>query len=118
MANLQNWISQARKHWREHQPTMYRQLKADGTLEMALKDAALRTLDATGQLESQGVNPAVAFQMVREQYLYPPEEAETPEPEAGPGVKLMMEALRQGNRARRMVDISQDLESQEATLSA
>jgi hypothetical protein len=43
MANLNNWISQAREHWKEHQPTRFRELSKAGKLGKALRDAAEQT---------------------------------------------------------------------------
>lgn len=88
--NLKNWISQAKAHWQEHQPTRFRQLQEAGTLGKALTDAAEQTYRETSELEWSGFQPDEAFQMVRERYLFPPGETVTPAP-AGPN--LMHQAL-------------------------
>lgn len=56
MVALQNWVNQARVHWKEFRPTLYRDLKATGKLEAALKDAAERTFAEMGQLRAMGYN--------------------------------------------------------------
>src|SRR6185312_4992802 len=71
--NLQNWVKQARAHWKEHLPKLYHQLEASGTLEAALQDAAERTLQELMALEQAGHDPQGAWEMVRESYLFPPE---------------------------------------------
>ena len=73
MANFHNWIRMAREHWKEHQRKLYHQLKASGTLEAALKDAAERTYRELTELEEAGYDPQGAWEMVRERYLFPPE---------------------------------------------
>ena len=40
---LQNWINEARAHWKEFLPNRYREFKEAGILEAQLKDAADRT---------------------------------------------------------------------------
>jgi hypothetical protein len=97
--NLQNWINLGRAHWKEHLPNRYRELKAAGTLEKALTDAAEQTYREVDQLEQSGFQPDEAWQMVRETYLLlPPENA----PRAGTGEKPMThqlaDAARNGSR--------------------
>ena len=74
MAQLQNWISQAKAHWAEFQPTKFAELKKAGTLENALQDAALRTAEEMNDLEEAGLQEHEAWEMTREKYLFPPEE--------------------------------------------
>lgn len=68
---LQNWITQAREHWKEFQPTRYRSLKAACKLDAALKEAAEQTFRELTQLEDTGFNHQEAWQIVRERYLFP-----------------------------------------------
>ena len=70
-----NWIMQAREHWKEHQPTRFKELKSAGKLEAALKEAAERTHQEMSSLEAQGYRNHEAWEIVRERYLFPPQEA-------------------------------------------
>lgn len=76
--NLQNWVRQAREHWQEFQPTRYRELVESGELEAALKDAAERTYREMDALEAQGFTFQDAWEIVRERYLFVPEEGKNP----------------------------------------
>lgn len=73
--NLNNWISQAREHWKEHQPAKFKELQRTGKLGLALKEAAERTHAEMTELENQGMANHEAWEMVRETYLFPKEEA-------------------------------------------
>jgi hypothetical protein len=73
----QNWINQAKAHWREFQPKRYKALKAAGSLDEALSEAAEQTAQEMEDLQSQGFDREQAWEMVRNEYLFPPEE--TPE---------------------------------------
>ena len=70
--NLQNWVRQAREHWKEHLPKLYRELEASKKLEPSLQDAAERTYIELTDLEDQGYDPQGAWEAVRERYLFPP----------------------------------------------
>jgi hypothetical protein len=72
------WKAQAEAHWKEFQPTRYRRLKESGRLNDELEKAVELTYSETSQLEESGMQPDEAFQMVREKYLFPPEEQTTP----------------------------------------
>lgn len=106
--NLQNWANQAKAHWKEHNPKRYRALKKQGTLDLAAKKAAEQTFEEVNALEESGFQPDLAFQMVRERYLFPPEEA--PEEEQGEtlfqaAIKLQNEALKAGRALDREVTL-------------
>ena len=79
MAQLQNWVSQARAHWKEFQPTLYSQLqkagKLDAALQQAAQQAAQQTAEEMNELELSGMTEHEAWEMTREQYLFPPQEA-------------------------------------------
>ena len=75
MAQLQNWVSQAKTHWKEFQPTLYSQLEKSGKLDAALQQAALQTAEEMNELEESGMTEHEAWEMTREQYLFPPQEA-------------------------------------------
>lgn len=94
--NQQNWVNQARDHWKEFQPTKYKALKKQGTLDLALKEAAERTYREVDQLEEAGFQPDEAFQMVRERYLFPPDE--NAEQTQNRGTNLMHEAMELNQR--------------------
>lgn len=80
MAELNRWIEQARKHWQANLPTLYRDLKQAGTLDKTLRAAAEATYRETSQLEASGYRPDEAFQMVRENHLFPPAEPKAEKP--------------------------------------
>ena len=75
MAQLQNWVSQAKTHWKEFQPTLYSQLEKSGKLDAALQQAAQQTAEEMNELELSGMTEHEAWEMTREQYLFPPQEA-------------------------------------------
>lgn len=75
MAMLQNWVEQARAHWKEFQPAKYRQLKQAGKLEPALQQAANQTSLEMGQMQDAGIAHQDAWEQVRERYLFPPDES-------------------------------------------
>jgi hypothetical protein len=78
MVNLQNWVNQAREHWKEFQPKRYSALVKSGMLEAALQDAAERTYREVTELEDHGFDRQDAWEIVRERYLFVPEEGENP----------------------------------------
>lgn len=90
--NLNNWAQQAKAHWKEHQPSRYKTLKKQGALDLAAKKAAEQTFQEVSDLEEAGYPPEDAFQMVRERYLFPPEQSQQEEPESQ-GASLFREAL-------------------------
>lgn len=72
--NLENWKNQARAHWKEFQPTRFKELVKAGKLPEALTEAAERTFQEMGELQQAGFQHHEAWEMVREKYLFPPEE--------------------------------------------
>lgn len=72
--NLQNWMSQAKAHWQEFQPTRFRELKKSGMLGQALQEAADRTYQEMNALTEAGFTELEAWEMVRQEYLFPPKE--------------------------------------------
>jgi hypothetical protein len=73
--NLQNWKMQAREHWKEFQPTAFKHQVQTKTLQKALDEAAELTFQEMSQLLDAGMSNQDASEMVREKYLFPPEEA-------------------------------------------
>ena len=88
---LNHWISQAREHWKEHQPTRFKKLSKAGKLGLALRDAAERTHREMSSLEEQGYREFEAWEIVRERYLFPPQESGVEEDEDNPAARLSME---------------------------
>ena len=74
MSQLSAWASQAKNHWREFRPTRYKELKAAGTLDEAVAEAARLTEREMDELTAAGFQEHEAWEMVRERYLFPPEE--------------------------------------------
>lgn len=74
MVSLQNWKNQARVHWKEFQPKRFKALTKAGKLDAALQGAANQTLREMTDLEAKGYNHQEAWEIVRESYLFPPEE--------------------------------------------
>ena len=70
-----NWIAQAKEHWKEFQPTRFKELQKSGQLLQALTAAADQTQKELETLMAQGFRYAEAWEMIREDYLFPPEEA-------------------------------------------
>lgn len=95
--NLEHWISQACDHWKEFQPTRYKQLKEAGRLGPALKDAAEQTHREMTQLEEAGFANHEAWEMVRELYLFPPEERKPLNP-VMPATASQLSAMLKGLR--------------------
>lgn len=96
--NLQNWIREAKAHWKEHSPKLYRQLEKAGTLQSSLEDAAERTNQEMNDLRKEGYNEQEAWEMTREKYLFTPPEAPEKDESVNEGVHLALEANRLQNR--------------------
>ena len=80
------------EHWKEHLPKKYAALKAAGTLNSEALLAAEKTLDEQAKLIEQGFPPEAAWEVVRETYLFQPEEAgASEEAPASPGYKLQLQ---------------------------
>ncbi len=73
--NLEVWMSQARAHWKEFQPTRFKELVRTGNLQAALRDAAERTYSEMTALEEKGFKNHEAWEIVRNEYLFPAPEA-------------------------------------------
>jgi Holliday junction resolvasome RuvABC DNA-binding subunit len=77
-----SWIAQARQHWKEFQPTRFKELAQSGKLETELRAAAEATSNEMQTLVDQGFSRTEAWELVREVHLFPPEETEPDEPES------------------------------------
>ena len=89
--NLKVWQSQARASWKEHNPTLYKELNRSGKLGQALKEAAERTHAEMSDLEAAGHSNQDAWEMTREKYLFLPAEP-TKDEEPNRGAALFNEA--------------------------
>ena len=54
------------EHWREHRPTMVRELEQQGQLKIAIEQAAARTAEAESAAIRNGMAPDAAREMFRE----------------------------------------------------
>jgi hypothetical protein len=71
---------QIKTHWREHRPTMYREMVKAGKLDQAVYRAQERTRDAFAKLVSnQGVPPGQADEATRELWAFLPDEHDVPD---------------------------------------
>ncbi|MEA5098144.1 MAG: hypothetical protein VB032_06390 [Burkholderiaceae bacterium] len=71
---LRSLAAQAIQHWKEFQPTRYKALKKAGTLNAEALNAAEMTLNEQAELIENGFPPEIAWEMVRERYVFQPEE--------------------------------------------
>lgn len=69
---------QINRHWREHRPKMYAQLKQSGRLEQSIHLAAERTMDALTDLLQDKVPYNQAWEAVREEWAFLPDEEDVP----------------------------------------
>lgn len=84
------WIAQAKEHWQEHQPKRFKGLVLAGKLGQSLTEAAAATANDLQTLRGQGIDPQAAWEMVRERYLFPPEEpGASPEESPSQGLAAM-----------------------------
>lgn len=88
---MRHWVEQARRHWKEFQPEKYARLMAAGTLNQELEAAAEATQEQMATLLAQGFNQQEAWEQVREQFLFPPEESESESPAPSPGYLAMLD---------------------------
>lgn len=75
MPDLAPLIHQGEVHWKEHLPKKHARLKAAGTLQQELAQAANQTSKEMNQLIEAGLTRDEAWEAVREKYLILPAEA-------------------------------------------
>lgn len=75
------WKEQARAHWKAHQPKRFRSLANAVALNRELDAAVAWTGEQMDRLQAAGMSESEAWEMVREERLFPPEE--TPAPDEG-----------------------------------
>ena len=91
--NLQNWMSEAKAHWKEHSPKLYKGLEKEGKLTESLRKAAEETNTEMDDLRKMGFNEQEAWEQTREKYLFtPPETPPKEESPASEAVRLSREA--------------------------
>ena len=84
------WKAQAHQHWQENQPEKFKQLQKTGKLQQALTEAAEATASEMKTLTDSGLSQTEAWEMVREQHLFPPQEPQAEEAmEPDEGYNLM-----------------------------
>jgi len=64
----------ADQHWQEYCPNMYRELKDSGQLEEMLYAAQENTASTLKELKAQGMSDDMAWEFVREQWIFLQEE--------------------------------------------
>ena len=72
--NLQNWVEQARAHWQEFLPDMFKELDDAGILEQELQTAAKQTARDMGSFQDAGLTWDQAWEMTKGEYLFLPPE--------------------------------------------
>ncbi|MGO9774468.1 MAG: hypothetical protein ACLPSW_33925 [Roseiarcus sp.] len=63
--NLQNWVEQAREHWKRFLPSRYREFEEAGVLDEALQEAAKLTYREVSSLENAGLSSEQAWEMTK-----------------------------------------------------
>ena len=74
MTELGSIGQEARRHWKQHRPKMYKELQEVGTLKTTLLELENRVAKQLEDLAHQGLNYDQAWEMVRDQVLLPSEE--------------------------------------------
>jgi len=96
--NLQTWANEAKAHWKEFSPSLYKGLVKYGRLEERAKQAAERTFEELRELINSGLKEHEAWEMVREKYLFTPPEKPESEPPPSAWRRLQIEASQLQNK--------------------
>ena len=72
--NLENWVRDARAHWKEFLPSRYKEFEEAGVLDEALQEAAKLTYREVASLENAGLSSQEAWERTRGEYLFLPPE--------------------------------------------
>ena len=96
--NLQNWVSEARAHWKEFLPSLYKEFDDAGVLDEALRRRRSRRR-GTWRISERGADWDQAWERTRGEYLFLPEEDEQKakadrEPAASEAARLFNEIAR------------------------
>ena len=92
--------SQAKEHWKEYRPKMYKALEERGTLKKHLNSAVERTGNEYCQAIEDGLEPQEAWEIVRENYLFLPSEEDMPSLGEDPNPEPDQSALASTTRSR------------------
>jgi hypothetical protein len=65
---------QIKRHWKTFRPNMYKELLREGTLDRLVIAAQEQTLQAYAKLIQSGLPDNQAWEMVREEWAFLPEE--------------------------------------------
>ena len=72
--NLQNWVNEARAHWKEFLPTKFRSLEEAGILDRELQTAAKQTAPDMEAFQNAGLTWDEAWERTRNEDLFLPAE--------------------------------------------
>lgn len=90
--NMTPLASQILEHWETYRPRMAAEFKEQGRLVLECQLAADKTKEMLYNLEDQGMSRDQAWELVREEYAFlPEEEGVFPEPEPSEGYKIYLE---------------------------
>ncbi len=90
------------EHWKEHRPQMFKELMDEGQLETEVQRAADKTNEMLDSLMGQGMPYHQAWEMVREEFLFlPEEEGASEEPPESEGYRILVDAQREYSRIMR-----------------
>jgi hypothetical protein len=95
----QHWIAQAKEHWRQFRPDLYREAKAEGKLNSLLAEAARLTRREMDSLLAAGMSEQAAWERTREEYLFLPESPRNAETEQARDFYEMSQMRRAAFRA-------------------
>ncbi len=90
-------VHQTLRHWKDYLPNKYQELLESGELEDEALLAYEKTMEEWADLTDQGMDYHQAWEMIREKYLFLPEEPgaiEEPEEEEMSSYQLHVEAMR------------------------
>ena len=83
--NLQNWVNEARAHWKEFLPNRCKEFEDAGILDKALMTAARQTARDMASFQDAGLTWDQAWERTRNEYLFlPPEPKQKAKQDRGP----------------------------------
>jgi len=98
METISGLAREAVNHWREHLPQRYKTLKQQGILFLRAQQAADKTNKDHDILVDQGMNWDQAWELVREKYIFLPEEEGASEEPTNESYQLAEETQREFSR--------------------
>ena len=84
--NLENWVREARAHWKEFLPNRYKEFEEAGILDKALMTAANQTARDMASFQDAGLTWDQAWERTRNEYLFLPAEQEARKAKPSPNV--------------------------------